>query len=296
MNYTILGEQIQTFRKAAGLTQKELGRSIGVSTQAVSQWECGGTPDVTLLPAIADRLGVTIDALFGRESGQLRDMSETFIQWLRTVPEKERIARLSRLIWETALYGVADDMVKAPKIAYPETCEMEGEAFGQGKVLMRSVVATRGGYAVGVGAEDMSFMAVFPEPEAGYERYLADNEEYRKLFGALAMPGALEVLRYFCRDRFSHYIPAVVAKRTGLAPEATESVLEALFSAHLLQKREVTLEEGTVPIYAMLDDSGIVPLLYFARFIGQTAGTALVNLQGRSELCFHREEGGHGET
>ena len=52
MNENLLGSQIAKFRKAAGLTQEELGRSVGVSTQAVSRWECGGTPDVTLLPAI----------------------------------------------------------------------------------------------------------------------------------------------------------------------------------------------------------------------------------------------------
>ena len=52
MNENLLGSQIAKFRKAAELTQEELGRSVGVSTQAVSRWECGGTPDVTLLPAI----------------------------------------------------------------------------------------------------------------------------------------------------------------------------------------------------------------------------------------------------
>ena len=67
MNCDSLSEQIAKFRKAQGLTQEDLAKSVGVSSQAVSRWECGGAPDVTLLPAIADRLGVTIDALFGRE-------------------------------------------------------------------------------------------------------------------------------------------------------------------------------------------------------------------------------------
>ena len=66
MDNNLIGAQITKFRKAAGLTQEELGRAAGVSTQAVSRWECGGTPDVALLPAIADKLGVTIDALFGK--------------------------------------------------------------------------------------------------------------------------------------------------------------------------------------------------------------------------------------
>ena len=52
------------------MTQEDLGRVVGISAQAVSRWECGGAPDVALLPAVADTLGVTVDALFGRETGE----------------------------------------------------------------------------------------------------------------------------------------------------------------------------------------------------------------------------------
>ena len=66
MNSSLLGEQIARFRKAVDMTQEELGRAVGISAQAVSRWECGGAPDVTLLPAVADTLGVTVDAQIGR--------------------------------------------------------------------------------------------------------------------------------------------------------------------------------------------------------------------------------------
>ncbi len=47
MNDQLIGAQISKFRKAAGLTQEELGEAVGISGQAVSRWECGGAPDVT---------------------------------------------------------------------------------------------------------------------------------------------------------------------------------------------------------------------------------------------------------
>ncbi len=91
MNDHLIGIQISQFRKAAGLTQEELGEAVGISGQAVSRWECGGAPDVTLLPAIADKLGVTIDALFGREGSERVDVVG---RYLCSFPAKERLDKL----------------------------------------------------------------------------------------------------------------------------------------------------------------------------------------------------------
>ena len=64
-----LGASIKSLRTAQQVTQAELAKAVGVSVQAVSKWECGGTPDVELLPAIADRLGVSRQAIGKWESG-----------------------------------------------------------------------------------------------------------------------------------------------------------------------------------------------------------------------------------
>ena len=60
-------EQIKTLREAAGLTQTELARRLGMKPCSVSIMEKPGRyPDVSKLPAIAEHLGCSIDALFGR--------------------------------------------------------------------------------------------------------------------------------------------------------------------------------------------------------------------------------------
>ncbi len=64
---SVIGEQIKKIRTEKGITQEQLGELIGVTTQAVSRWERGGTPDAELLPRISDVLGVSTDSLFGRE-------------------------------------------------------------------------------------------------------------------------------------------------------------------------------------------------------------------------------------
>ena len=62
-----MGAIIRDQRKARNLTQQDLAQAANVTVQAVSKWEIGQSlPDVALLPDIADFLGLTLDALFGR--------------------------------------------------------------------------------------------------------------------------------------------------------------------------------------------------------------------------------------
>ena len=62
-------EGITKRREALGLSKAELGRRVGVTGPAVKAWEDPGRfPEAEKLPAIADALDCTIDALFGREA------------------------------------------------------------------------------------------------------------------------------------------------------------------------------------------------------------------------------------
>ena len=64
------GALIAERRKALGLTQKELAGRLIVSDKAVSKWETGaGYPEVTMLPLLAETLGITVDELL---AGELR--------------------------------------------------------------------------------------------------------------------------------------------------------------------------------------------------------------------------------
>ena len=66
-NKILISEYILNYRKQYGLTQTEFGALLGVSTQAVSKWEreiC--YPDIFLLPAISDLIGVSIDEMMGK--------------------------------------------------------------------------------------------------------------------------------------------------------------------------------------------------------------------------------------
>ncbi len=61
-----LGTTIRELRRRDNRTQEELAILLGVTAQAVSRWESGGSyPDMELIPAIANVFGISIDELFG---------------------------------------------------------------------------------------------------------------------------------------------------------------------------------------------------------------------------------------
>lgn len=68
MNKT-LGARIAELRKEKGLTQEELAKQLGISSQAVSKWEKDiSCPDIMILPSLAKILGVSIETLLTGEA------------------------------------------------------------------------------------------------------------------------------------------------------------------------------------------------------------------------------------
>lgn len=66
--------KIESVRKAAGMSQGELARLLGVTQGAVSQWEQGATnPTVSRLAEIARIFGVKVDDLLEATNDPLSD-------------------------------------------------------------------------------------------------------------------------------------------------------------------------------------------------------------------------------
>lgn len=64
-----IGKKISTLRKEKNMTQMELADRMGISFQAVSNWERGNSmPDISKLPELAEIFGVTLDELLGERS------------------------------------------------------------------------------------------------------------------------------------------------------------------------------------------------------------------------------------
>ena len=62
----LIGENIKRIRRERNLTQEEVATHLGISFQSISKWERGdGYPDITMLPALSNYFGISVDDLLG---------------------------------------------------------------------------------------------------------------------------------------------------------------------------------------------------------------------------------------
>lgn len=81
MNKT--GSLIEQLRKEKCMTQSDLAAAVGVSKQAVSNWECGKRfPDVSLIEALTEALGVSAAELIKGERIQTPNIKESEVTQL----------------------------------------------------------------------------------------------------------------------------------------------------------------------------------------------------------------------
>ena len=261
-----LSEQIAALRKERGFTQEQLGNMVGVSAQAVSKWEKGGTPDVELLPVLSRQLGVTIDALFGMEGGDQVAVEDAVGRWLRGFPVKDRLDQFCHLVWESIGYFVPGDLI-LPDMSYPASCKIDG---GDGSCqLFLSQFLGESGMLLDVHADDLSFVTLWPKPKGGWAQWLAPMEEYRKLFAVLAKPGCLELLGYLYKRNLGWFSPGVVVKDLKMPRETAEVLLEALTEREILSSMELEMEDGKASVYTVKEPLKLIPFLLLGRVLMQ---------------------------
>ena len=78
MEKKTIGKFISALRKANGMTQRELGEKLFVSDKTVSRWECDEcTPELSLIPSIAEIFGITTDELLRGERNNPNNVEDS---------------------------------------------------------------------------------------------------------------------------------------------------------------------------------------------------------------------------
>ena len=106
-----IGLKIKELRTELKITQEELAKAMQVTTQAVSKWECGGLPDIELVPKIAEFFNVTTDELFGMPVNDYKNIDQKLCNYIGSIKDvKERFREIFSLCYhmEISVYDKVD--------------------------------------------------------------------------------------------------------------------------------------------------------------------------------------------
>lgn len=253
----VLSRQIKKYRLEKNLTQDKLAKMVGVTTQAVSKWECGSTPDVHILPKIADVLDVTTDMLFGRE-------------------EKDEIYSLARKMsrmQNEETYKFVLDICYAIEVGLiPDKTGFDdfwGRFINQTGLITDkydyfSKTMKDSGMSTLRLSPDFQYCFFMKEPEKGLRDSLADPETLRKIFMIFSDKKLLNIIFYMYSRLNTPVSLCLIAKEVCLDIEETQHCMEILCENNLASCTVAATIDGDMNTYMYNQESSVIPLLCFA--------------------------------
>lgn len=256
----MIGEQIKKFRIKKGITQEELGKRVGVTTQAVSKWERGGVPDAELIPNIADALEVSIDMLFGRKNMQcIEDMA---LEEVLSVNREEGFKKAFQILWSISIglsklgsvkesfsFNALDSLKNNDGYHYYSRL-----SFDEGTVDAKLDIDNR-------------YFFIMPEPDEGYAKIFDNIEELAETFSIFGNKDILKILFYMYSRKNTPVSLSLIASKTKMDVGKAEKLMEKLCKCHLAECGVIETENGNLKAYMFYNETMVIPLLCFAKEI-----------------------------
>lgn len=254
---SVIGKQIKKYRCIKGITQEQLGQLVGVTTQAVSKWERGGTPDAELLPRLSQVLGVSIDALFGREE---QSFVVSLARQICQMPNEEAYRYAFDICWAIEI-GLTQDISMIDDFL---STFIEHSAISADKTDYFSKMMQDGGIAGARLSPDFHHFFLMVEPKSGIKNQIADLETLRGVFQIFADKKLLRIIFYMYSRLNTPIATSLISKNTGIDTHEVDRCMEILCKNNLATRGVVATADGEINTYMFHQESSVIPLLCFA--------------------------------
>lgn len=256
---SVIGEQIKKYRIQKKYTQEKLGSLIGVTTQAVSKWERGGTPDAEILPQLADALDVSIDALFGRED---QDLQLLLTKKLSTMPSEEAFLKAFSYCW-SFIPGLTGDESFSDNLYDAFTGHTDKQSDQSADFLAK--ILRDGGLTVARMSNDLRyfFLMVRPQDE-GISVHFESEDAIRQVFALLADRKILKTIYYLYTVSNIPVTPQLISQGTGLELNEVERCMKTLCDKKIVHPMKIASVEGEINSYIIRFEANVLPLLCYA--------------------------------
>ncbi len=261
---SVIGDQIRKYRAQKKYTQEKLGSIIGVTTQAVSKWECGGTPDAEVLPMLADVLGVSIDALFGREEQDIRIILS---KRLSKMPGDEAFRHAFNYCW-SLIVGLTGDENISENFSEPFNDHSVGKNDYRADFFAK--VLRDDGMTLARMSNDFrySFLMVRPHDDSMLSHFESE-EAIRQVFALLADKKILKIFFYLYTVSNIPVTAPLISQGTRLDLRDVERCMKTLCDKKIVHPMKIASTDGEIESYIIRFEANVLPLFCYAEEIAK---------------------------
>lgn len=254
----MIGEQIKKYRTQKGFTQEELGKLVGVTTQAVSKWERGGVPDAETIPIIADALNISTDMLFGREN--TKTIAEMIMDEIIVSDREKGFQKAFKYFWAASL-GIS----RLKNIKETLGLDAIDKLYNPDGFYYYSRFCLDEGIIDAKLDNDCHYYFMMPEPADGIADYLGDPEELAEILGIFSDKDTMKIIFYMYSRLNTPVSLTLIASKTNIPINRAEKLLGKMCDHNLAKCSMVETENGFIKSYTFYNETVVIPLLCFAR-------------------------------
>lgn len=249
-----IGLKIKELRTESKITQEELAKAVQVSTQAVSKWECGGFPDIELVPKIAEYFNVTTDELFGMPVNDYKNIDQKLCNYIESLKDvKERFKEIFSLCYHMEIS--IHDKVDLTRYNVKEI--MEGH-------YLNSQVLSKEGIVLTQLKKDKPFFALFPKLDnEDYNGFLNNKDKFIDFVKELSNEDFFNALILINSRINNGFTENLFVKELAITLERAKEIVKALIKYKLINVDKLEIDDKSINTYTLCDNPAILGFIAF---------------------------------
>ena len=246
-----IGDKVKELRLKNKVTQEELARKLQVSTQAVSKWENGGSPDLELVPLIAKNFNVSTDYLFDMNENDISNIDKKLVKYIQNVDMKNRINEIYQLGFKMSIATRGhqiDNQDEFNKLI--ENDDMFSTIISQDGVVITSLALS-----------NKIFMCLPKDSKSDYSKMLLSKDKQRKFCECLSDELFYNSLIFLYSRNGGKFTEQLLMDHFNITYDLALKVLQKMKEFNIVNYSITIINDTKMKLYTVLENPQIIGLI-----------------------------------
>ena len=246
-----IGNRIKELRVKNKVTQEELAKVLQVSTQAVSKWENGGSPDLELVPSIATYFYVTTDYLFDMKDSDIVNIDKKVAKYIQSFNLENRMNVVYDLAFKMSIATRGDEIEDQEE--FDELIKTDD--------MFSTIIGSEGIAITSLAKDNKIFICLPKDDKSNYSKMLLSRDSQRKLCEYLSDELFYNTLVFLHSRNGGNFTEQLLIDNLNITYDEAKSVLEKMEEFKIVSCADVPINDTTMKLYTVLQNPQIVGLI-----------------------------------